>query len=240
MKFQSLVALCTALVLHVPAHGQNAGQARVIKSRCITFQTDQELPPLFAHQATGSPETPGVPVTVKSYLNHEAESLALSGDEVIFTSAPDRASITLPDKLFARFKVPAQLRSAILMFLPGDGKPGSPKCLVLPIEDTTRAFPRGSLKVLNLSHFPLRIELESKPFDFKSGESRLIEDPPVGNSNSSAMRAFTFQEEQWQRIAAGSWPHPGQKRVLQVAFDNPVSRQVEMRGIRDIAVRDPE
>ena len=88
---------------------------------------------------------------------------------------------------------------------------------------------------------PLPMRRKStKPFDFKSGEVRLIENPPVGDANSSAMRAFTFQDEQWQRIAAGVWPHPGQKRVLQVAFDNPESRQVEMRGIRDIAVRDPE
>lgn len=238
MNHLSLLALTTALVLHLPVHAQDAAQSRTLKSRCLSFQADQPLPPLFAHQVAAAADVEGVPIAVKSYLNHEAESLAMAGEELIFTTSANRAKLGAPEQLVARLKIPPQLRSAILMFLPGDGKPGSPQCRILPIDDSTRAFPRGSLNVINLSRFPLRIELENQAFDFKSGEARLIENPPVGEAHASAMRAFTFREDQWQRIGAGNWPHPGTKRVLQLAFDNPASKQVEMRGIRDIAVRD--
>lgn len=235
MNFRQVLTLACLLI--VPALDAGAQTpARILKSRCIGFQTDQALPELFAHAVSAPPEAAGTPVAVKSYLNHEAESLVVNGDEILFTSAADRASIK--DKLVARLKVPANLRTAILMFLPGDGKAGSPPCRILPIDDSTRAFPRGSLKVINLSQAPLRIELEKKPFDFKSGETRLIEDPPVGEANASAMRSFSFRNGEWQKVAAGNWPHPGPKRVLQVAFDNAASGSVEMRGIRDIAVRD--
>lgn len=235
MTLRHFATLAAALLLpSLSAQAQEPG--RILKTRCIGFQTDEALPALFAHAPTAPPEASGTPVTVKSYLNHEAESLAVVGDEILFTAAANRTS--LKDPLVARLKVPAGLRTAILMFLPGDGKPGSPRFRILPIDDGTRAFPRGSLKVINLSQSPLRIELEKKPFDFKSGETRLIEDPPVGEANASAMRSFSFRSGEWQRVAAGNWPHPGQKRVLQVAFDNAASGSVEMRGIRDIAVRD--
>ena len=239
MNLPRTFALASLLIFHAAptlAQAQSPVPVRTLKSRCIGFQTDQALPQLFAHAVTAPPEAVGTPVAVKSYLNHEAESLMVSGAEILFTSAADRASIK--DKLVARLKVPATLRTAILMFLPGDGRPGSPPCRILPIDDSLGAFPRGSLKVINLSQAPLRIELEKKPFDFKSGETRLIEDPPVGDANASAMRSFSFRDGEWRKVAAGNWPHPGQKRVLQVAFDNAASGSVEMRGIRDIAVRD--
>jgi hypothetical protein len=238
MNNRLLLVIGVTLMLLLPVHAQDVAQARTLKIRCLSFQADHALPPLFAHQVDSAPEVEGVPVEVKSYLNHEAESLVMAGAELMFTTSASRAKPVAPDQLIAHLKVPPQLRSVVLMFLPGDGKPGSPRCRILPIDDSTRAFPRGLLKIINLSRFPLRIELEKKAFDFKSGEARLIEDPPVGEANSSAMRSFTFKDKQWQRIGAGNWPHPGTKRVIQLAFDNPMSRQVEMRGIRDIAVRD--
>ena len=95
-------------------------------------------------------------------------------------------------------------------------------------------------KVINLGHFPLRLQLEEKPFEFKSGESKVIENPPVGDANSSSMLAFAFKDNQWQRFSAGLWGHPGQKRVIQVVYEDPVTGQSKITGIRDIAVRDGE
>lgn len=241
MKFQSFLAVVSALVFAIPVHGQGAaGQGRTLKTRCLLFHTDQTLPPVFVHQSVGAKDAVGVPVNVKSYLNHEAESLIMLGDEITFTTSPDRESMAAADKLIGKYKVPAQTRSAILMFLPGDGKPDKPKCSILGIDDSTRAFPRGSVKVINLSHFPLRILLEEKPFEFKSGESKLIENPPVGEANAAGMVAFAFKDNQWQRFSAGLWTHPGQKRVIQVVYEDPVSGQSKITGIRDIAVRDSE
>jgi hypothetical protein len=106
------------------------------------------------------------------------------------------------------------------------------------MDDSLGSFPRGSVKVMNLSPVPVRIRLEKTNYEFKSGETQLIKDQPVGDNNSSSMMAFALKGTEWQRVGAGVWPHPGEKRVIEIIFENPLSRQVELAGIRDVAVRD--
>lgn len=226
-------------LLAAPLAAQQPGEGPSISARCLAFQIDGKLPPLFVH-AVPLPEEPleGVPVKVQSYLNHERQRIPLRTRQLIFTTEADPASIKDSGKLIARMKVPDKLRSGILMFLPGTGKEGDPKCRILPINDENKSFPRGSLKIVNISGVPFRLTLNDKKFDLRSGSTRVIEDPPVNEANASEMKAYTFDEGQWQRVGAGVWPHPGKKRVLQVAFINPESRRFEIRGIRDIAVRD--
>lgn len=237
MPTRLALALAAALLAAPPLAAQGPSQptpARALKLRCLSFRINQPLPPLFAHPAAAPADATGTPVAVKSYLNHESETIAFTGDQLVFTTAAGRASLTDPAALVATLKVPAGLRTAILIFLAGDGQPGSPRCRVLPIDDSPRAFPPGSIRMVNLCHQPLRILLETTAFEFRSGESKLIEDPPVGPANASAMTAFTRAGDQWQGVNSASWPHPGRKRVIKVAFDNPASRQIEIRGIRDI------
>jgi hypothetical protein len=240
MNSQSILPLLILLpCLSLTVQAQDAPTTRTLKARSISFQVDEAVPPLYAHSATaGDEEAEGIPVTVKSYLNHEADRLLLKDGRVIFTTSSDRESIADSEAVMAKTKIPDSMRSAVLMFLPGDGEKGSPKFRVLPIDDSTRSFPRGSFKVINLSPLPLRITLEKKMWDFKPGQTRVIEDPPVNARNASAMRAYKFAAEQWQPIGATSWPHPGRKRVIHIAFYNSSSKKIELRGIRDIAVRD--
>lgn len=226
------------LALAVPAAAQDQ-DARVLKTRCISFQVDGQIPDLFAHSLPiGDKPIDGIPVEVRTYLNHEYSSLPIKSDRIVFTTEQDPASVEDEEKLVARLKVPDKLRSAILMFLPGDGEEGSLKYRVMPIEDTIHSFPRGSLKMMNLSPAPVRLVLEDVKYDFRSGDTKVIDDMPIGERNAAAMKAFTYADGKWQRIGAGIWPHPGKKRVLQIAFYNPKSRKLEVRGIRDIAVRD--
>lgn len=232
------ISLLIFLALAILLNAQDAKPPRMLKVRCLTFQIDRVVPELYAHSVVAKEDPIGIPVKARTYLNHEVETLTMEGESLVFTTDSDRASMKDPSKVVARVRVAATVRSAILMFLPGSGQAGEPKLRILPIEDTTRVFPRGSLKVINLSPQPLRLMLEDKRFDIKNGASQVIEDPPVGDRNASAMRAFIQQDGQWKRVGAGIWPHPGKKRVLQVAFLNPVSKQIEVRGIRDIAVRD--
>lgn len=236
MSFRLLLAL--VLIPSVTLIAQDGAPTKTLKTRSISFQVDDPIPEVFAHSVAAIPDTPGVPVNVKSYLNHETEALPIKGDRLVFTSSPDRSSIEDPKQIVAKVKMPDGVRSAIFMFLPGSGKAGAPKYRILPIEDTTRAFPRGSFKVINLSPSPLRITLEKSIYDFKTGETKIIKDPPVNSRNASAMRAFNRVDGQWSGIGATTWPHPGSKRVIHVAFYNPSSKKVEMRGIRDIAVED--
>lgn len=236
MNFRLLFASLLLPILTLDA--QDSASTRTLKTRSIAFQVDDPIPEVFAHSASAAPDAVGVPVKVKNYLNHEAEALQMIGGRLVFTSSPDRESLKDSKKVIAQVKVDEGIRSAVLMFLPGSGKKDAPKYRVLPIEDTVRSFPRGSFKVINLSPFPLRITLEKRIYDIKFGETKLIKDPPVNARNASAMKAFNKQDDQWRNIGATSWPHPGSKRVIHVAFYNPASSKVELRGIRDIAVED--
>jgi len=162
----------------------------------------------------------------------------VKGDTVVFTASADAASAKDTAKILTKAKLPAGFKKGIFIFLPGTGRPGDPAYRVLVMDDSLGSFPRGSVKVMNLSPVPVRIRLEKTNYEFKSGETQLIKDQPVGDNNSSSMMAFALKGTEWQRVGAGVWPHPGEKRVIEIIFENPLSRQVELAGIRDVAVRD--
>jgi hypothetical protein len=166
-------------------------------------------------------------IQVKSYLNHEFETLKFTGTQLVFTSAAD------PALVLGHCEIPEKASSLILLFVPEAGDPATFK--VLAVDDQAKAFPAGSFQVINLSPEPIKIELESEPFEFKPGEARVIGDPPVNEARSSAMRAYFQRDDKWQVFASGIWPHPGGKRVLQVVTTNPASGHLELKGVRDVA-----
>jgi hypothetical protein len=209
-----------------------------LKIRALTFGLDSPPTEVFAHDPASGGKIPGVKLDLKTYLNHEFNLQPSQAESLIFTKSADVASTKDVASVIAKAKVPANLKSGIFMFLPGTGKAGDTPFRVLVIEDSKRAFPPGSFKVMNLSPHGVRIQLENQNFDFASGETKVIEDPPVGPNNASGMKAFSSVNGQVQRIGAGIWPHPGTKRSLQVLFLNPKTEQVEIRGIRDVAGED--
>jgi hypothetical protein len=209
-----------------------AGTTRV-DLRLLAFAPPQDSGELFVHDPAAKDDAVGVAVRLKSYLNHENHTLVLLARELVFSASAQRTSLTQPGAQLARVTLPAGKRELILLFLPRTQDSGV-GWQVLPIDDSVRGFPPGSIQILNLSASPVRIQLQETDFDFKSGESKLIADPPVGRNQHSAMTAHAFVEGEWRRIGAGLWPHPGRKRTVQVLFDEPASGQVQLRGFRDV------
>ena len=207
-----------------------------LQVRGLSFQLPKELPDVYMHDPAGDAALQGVKLEVKTYLNRGSGTIPLKGKSIIFTTKPERTSIKTPAEIVASFTIPGDPKSLICMFVPGTGAAGAPPCRIYPIEDDLKSFPKGALKVMNLSPVPIRIQLEKQNFDFKVGDVKVITDPPVGPSNSSGMEAFRFESGQWQKVASGIWPSPGSVRVLQIVFQSPATGQVELRGIRDIAV----
>lgn len=209
-----------------------------LKIRGLSFLVDAPTA-VFAHDAAVvAKPLPGVKFGIKSYLNHEYSTVPATGDSIVFTKSAEPASVKDAASVIAKAKMPANFKKGIFVFLPGSGKAGDPAYRVMVIDDAVRVFPRGSVKVINLSPTPVKITLQKEEFTFKPGETKLIENQPVDADNSSAMTAFQFKDNQWQRFAAGVWPHPGEKRVIELIFENPASKQTELQGIRDVAVRD--
>ncbi|WP_035611971.1 hypothetical protein [Haloferula sp. BvORR071] len=218
--------------------GTPAKEEQGYKIRGLSFLVDAPATGVFIHDPTAKPGTPGTAFGIKNYLNHELSVVPSTADNLVVTKSGDSASIKDPASVLAKIKLPDHFKKGIFVFLPGTGKAGDPIYRTLVIDDAVRVFPRGSIKVINLSPSPVKITLEKEEYPFKPGESKLIEKPPVNDQNASSMTAMAFKDNQWQRFGQTLWPHPGQKRVIQIIFENPQTKSIELVGINDIAVRD--
>ncbi len=145
------------------------------------------------------------------------------------------------DQAVATVKVPQDMKQLLVVFFPApenDDPMAVPQYPVKLIDDSVKAFPRGSILCYNLSEQPVRLMLEKKKYDLQVGNKRLIVDPPSNARNHCSMYAYAQAEERWNRIGASLWPHPGRKRILQFFYLNPRSKRVELKGIKDISIVD--
>lgn len=229
-------SLLLAALLTVPLGAQEKPAAPPLELRLLAFNSSLGIAEAHAHDPA-KPGSASVPTPVKTYLNHEFVTVPASGRSLAFTAKPDAGSLTRPGELLGEVTLPEGTRSAILLFLP-TAPASKTRFKILPIDDSKKGFPAGSFQVFNLSPQAVRLQLESKNFDFKPGQNSLIEDPPVGENHHSAMRAFAFHKNQWQRVATGLWPPPGDARVLQILFQHPQTGQVQLRGFDDVPPRE--
>lgn len=216
-------------------HGQKKKDERRLSLRCLTFQMGGGLSEIFVHSLGAAEEAAGTAVTPKAYLNHERVELPLFSDKLVFTTEPHHASLKDPKKVLGTATVPDDLKTAIFMFFPKE-KSGGEKMNILTLDDSKKAFPPGSLSFVNLASVPLQLQLEKESYVFKPGERKLIKDPPKNKSYAIGMRAFIRVDDEWKRIDASLWPHPGKKRIIKIAFYNPQTKQIEIGGVRDISI----
>ncbi|GHC66891.1 hypothetical protein [Roseibacillus persicicus] len=216
-----------------------AEETRTISVRGLSMLLKEPLATVYAHSITSTEETAASEVQIKKYLNHERNQIMVSGDKVVFTTDPSRESINDSSKVVAKTTLP-EANSLVLLFLPGSGKDGAPKTSLLPIDDTLREFPTGGFKIINLSPLPMKFKLEEKVYDVKPHDHIVVEDPPVNERNASSMEAIALRNKKVETVGQTVWTHPGPKRVFQIAYYNPRTEKIEIRGIRDIAPEPPE
>ncbi len=174
---------------------------------------------------------------IKSYLNHESNLLTIKGKHLVFTAKSSPSSATDVNLVYGQLEVPATMKSAILLFLPESDAPENHKCQVMAIDDSPKEFPAGSFKVSNFSESPVKIELEEEATEIAPGESKVITKVKYGENQSASMRAFTKRDDQWVMISTSSWPNPGSKRVLQIFYKDLATKEVQLRGVRDVGLR---
>lgn len=204
-----------------------AGEVRV---RAVSWKPGYPETPVFIHEAGGGKD--GTEVKVKSFLNHEYLSVELGGAGLVFTSEADPASLEDETKVIGRVDLPAGCASGVFLFLePIGDEPGAVKV----VDDSLKSFPAGTTKVINLTSGDVRIELEGENFDCPAEGEMLISEQPVKKNNSSGMRAYKNEDDKWIQVKSGVWPHPGTKRVIRAVMLHPITKQIEIRGVRDIS-----
>ncbi len=205
--------------------------AREVHLRLMAFDNSAIPAESYAFDPAVQQPMNGVAAPIKGYLNHEDITLQLLGSELLFSRSMKFEDLKRPELQIAKVTLPKTGNRFMLIFLPA----GDQKFRILPLDDSIKEFPLGSYRVISLSNFPVKLTLEDKAYEFKPGQSSLITDPPVQANHHSAMYAFSQVDGKWQRIGSGLWPEQGKKRSIQIFFDNPQSKQTELRGFRDVS-----
>lgn len=203
-----------------------AAETRTLLIRAVGMADQLPGPELYAHSGG---KQPGAKVNVKTFLNHESDPVAMESSTLVLTTTPEPSSVSNKDLVVATFKVEPAVKSCIVLFLAGEGKAAAEL-----IDDGKAAFPPGSILVVNALKSDIKLTLETKDYGVRSGSRLLIQNPPVGDNNSSAVKGFYQQGGSFQQFSSTSWPHPGIKRVIQVATEGRQAGKPELRGIKDI------
>ena len=220
------------LLLTVSAIAQQPGPPkREVRLRLMAFDNATIPAESYVFDPAAQQPVPGISAPIKSYLNHEDMVFHMTGNDLAFSRSSKIEDQKNPAMLLAKVTLPRTARQFMLIFLPGANQ----TFRILALDDSIREFPLGAYRVICLSRNPVKLTLEDKTYEFKSGQSSLITDAPVQDNHHSAMYAFSQIDGKWQRIGSGLWPELGRKRSVQIFFDNPLSKQTELRGFRDIS-----
>lgn len=228
MKTLMIPAMFSAMMLVASTSATAA--SRQLSVRALTMAGDFPGEEVFAH-SVGSKE-PGVKLKVKNFLNHEFDSVSLVGDSLILTNTSEASSAANKFALLGQVKVPDDLTSGILLFLPGDKKGSGSVTL---IADGKAVFPPGSTLIFNSTRSEMRLEIAGKNYDVKAGGNLVIRDQPSGDDHSSTAKGFVKTDGKWVQFSSAIWPHPGTKRVLQVACEDARTGKADLRDIKDVS-----
>lgn len=229
MTFLANALAATSLLCFVPL----LSAQQEIRVRSISLHPNFPVE-IHAHLPDGS-ATAGR-VEIKSFLNHETNLLKFTGNRLVFTLRSSPVSATDVNQVLGQVEIPSGLTSCVLLLLPESVEQGDFQSQVHAIDDSAKEFPAGSFKVANLGNLPLKIELAKEIFEFAPGEIRSITKLPFGENQSVSMEAYLKRNDQWSLISSGSWPNPGTRRVFEIVADNLVTKQFELKGIRDVTV----
>jgi hypothetical protein len=204
--------------------------------RLLAFSPDLELDDIYVQDPASAPTTASVKVSIRSGLNHEFNTLLLSGRKLVLTKKPDRGSVTREGELVGEVTLPDAVKSAILLAIP-PLKDSKALCRILVINDSKRVFPAGSYHITNLSPLKVRLVLEDKNFDFNPGQTVLIEKPPYRPDHQIGMQAYAFKNNTWLQMASSIWSEPGDRRNVLVLYPDAATGNVQLRTFGDIPPR---
>ncbi len=206
-------------------------EAKDVEIRGVSITQGYPKGEVFLHEE-GS-KSSGQPIKVQRYLNRDTSAVDVDSAKLVFTTDSKAKSKEDATQQLGSVVLPAGFSRGIALFMPAQG---DEPATVHMVDDSAKAFPAGSFHVLNLTEGAVKLVLQDKEFECPAGGTALIQDPPVGERQASAMRMFhAGKDGEWVQVASGNWPHPGKKRVLQIVTATPGTSQIQMRGLSDIA-----
>lgn len=221
----SLILSFFSLLFLLSTFSARGQEPRTIDVRSLCFKASAGVKSLTV---AGDPKGESiVDFKLKRYLQTKQEKLTLTNNQIFI--GPDGGG---EFGSWGSISIEPNLTEVLLLFLP-TGQTTKPY-KVIPFDDSVKSFPLGSFQIINLSPNALRLIVGKKPFQLKRGERTTISKFQNKKANGQvAYYAFYQNEGDWKRLSSGFWDVVPRKRNLQIAYQNPKSGRLEMRGFED-------
>jgi len=207
-----LLVLCPAL--------SAAQDGRKVACRFLCVEGADPPPPLVNVSANGAEISCKIAPTLS-----EASVLFAKGDSISFLSSDHLAPA-------ATATIPANMKSAILVFAPAEKAPLPFRVSV--VEDFGADFPDGGALVANLCSHEIRFSIADATVTLQSGKTHRFARPEERDAFNMAPVVFQFQQDGTWRTASESALRfvPGM-RYLILAFPDPASARPRLSTYQD-------
>ena len=232
MKSIVLLGVLSASLLS-PLHAQGLK----LRMRMLAFKSSIEFAEAFAQDPAAEPTAASTKANIKGYLNRESVTVSLKSNKVVFTTKPDRPSMTRDGETIAEVAIPGRLTTALLFFLPSKAG-GKTKSQVMVIDDSKRAFPAGSFNITNLSPNRVKLVLQGKEFDYPPGNNGLITDIPADAQGQIGVKAWALVDNKPVEILSSIWTKPKETRSV-MAFYVDEDGTLRLAAFDDVSPQDP-
>lgn len=220
---KTLVWLFLPLFLQLSVNAQSEPRTVEVRTLCFSYSAGLKTVSL-AGDAMGESQ---VEVKLEKYLDSNQESLTLVENKILVGKSADNGF-----QAWETVSVNKSLKEVLLVFFPmADAKK---PYRVVAVDDSAKGFPLGSFLIANMSPSSLRFVVGEKPLEVKPGQFKLLSELENVKPNGQVAYYAYFQEEKdWKRLSTGFWSVVPRKRSFQIAYRNPKSRNVELKGYSD-------
>lgn len=207
----------------------NAEDGRKVDCRFVSLSSDSPPPALLTTSGDGVES----PVAVPAGALSAAASCFSKTNIFSFTSAADHTPV-------ATATIPAEVKSAILVFVAVPKTPGSLPWKVFVIEDSPKNFPDGGAFVANFHSQDIRFVIGENKLMLHPAGSHGVARPTQRDDFNMATVAFQFQQGDTWRDASESMLRflPGM-RYLMIAFVDAASGRPRVVTFQDQATATP-
>jgi hypothetical protein len=234
MKRPVFIALAAALLF---SNGSSAAE-RKIEIRCALIGSNADLAIRTAklprqyhvHDATGTTKLGTILLRFQG-LDPHTETIDAAEGSLVITTDSDPGSVRNPEQVIGTWSLPSDASSLILAIIPrGPDLIGSQ---LLGFDDSAKAFPFGSIKMVNLSPNPFRFEIDDKQSEIAPGATESVTPTaPKAPGGLTEVWGYSWRGRDWARVYGASWLIAPNRREIQIIY--PGSRPYpQLVGITD-------
>jgi len=166
-------------------------------------------------------------------LDSSQNQLIVTADRVMLGKLGTDAAGKPVIEPMAVAKLPATGSEFLFLLVPSGRQTGEVyRCMVL--DDGTKNFPPGGFRLINMSPSKLRFAMGNERFELLPGSIRMLE--KIGGALEDGRFAYVAQYqdgETWSRLSTGYWTRRDKIRSVQIAFLDPKTQRLTMRGYDD-------